>query len=89
VARTRSRNFLGQLNSLLSGGTLTGLGEGQLLERYLSDRVEAAFAEIIARHGTMVLGICRRWLDDPDDVDDAFQATFLVLLRKAASLRDR
>jgi RNA polymerase sigma factor (sigma-70 family) len=85
----RSKGFGGQLGSLLSGGTLTGLGEGQLLERFIADRDEAAFEELIARHGPMVLGICRRWLDDPHDVEDAFQATFRVLLRKAASLRDR
>jgi RNA polymerase sigma factor (sigma-70 family) len=88
-AKVGSKNLRGQLGSLLSGGTLTGLGEGQLLERFVADRDEAAFAELVERHGPMVLGICRHWLDDPRDVEDAFQATFLVLVRKAASLRDR
>jgi RNA polymerase sigma factor (sigma-70 family) len=74
---------------LFEGGSLTGLGEGQLLERFLAHRDDVAFAELIARHGPMVLDVCRRWLDDPHDVEDAFQATFLILVRKAGSLRDR
>ena len=74
---------------LFEGGSLTGLGEGQLLERFLAHRDDVAFSELVARHGPMVLAICRRWLDDPHDVEDAFQATFLVLVRKAGSLRDR
>jgi Sigma-70 region 2 len=81
MTRLRSRSVLGELRGLLSAGTLTGLSEGQLLERFIADRDEAAFEELIARHGPMVLGICRRWLDDPHDVEDAFQATFLVLMR--------
>ena len=56
---------------------------------FLADHDEAAFEELVARHGPMVLGICRRWLDNAHDIDDAFQATFLILLRKAGSLRDR
>jgi hypothetical protein len=84
MTRMRSGRVLGKLRALLSGGTLTGLGEGQLLERFLGDRDDDAFAELIVRHGPMVVGICPRWLDDPHDVDDAFQATFLVLLGNAA-----
>ena len=49
---------------------------------------EEAFEALMARHGPMVLGVCRRVLDDPCDVEDAFQATFLVLVKKAGSLRD-
>src|SRR3954449_8238622 len=81
--------ILGHVRQLFGAGTLVGMAEGQLLERFSSRRDEAAFELIVARHGPMVLGVCRRILSDPDDVEDAFQATFLVLVRKAGSLRDR
>ena len=70
-------------------GTLVGIAEGQLLQWFLSRRDEAAFEALVARHGPMVLGVCRRVLDDPHAVEDAFQATFLVLVRKAGSLAAR
>src|SRR5262249_48158965 len=61
--------------------------DGQLLERFVRQRDEAAFKALVARHGPMVLGVCRRLLHDPATVEDAFQATFLVLVRKAGSIR--
>ena len=73
---------------LFQGQGVSGLSEGELLRRFVSTRDEVAFGALLAHHGPMVLGVCRRLLDHPGDVDDAFQATFLVLLRKAASLRD-
>ena len=77
-----------QLVRVYSEGPVSGLTEGQLLERFLRRRDEAAFEALVARHGPMVLGVCGRLLRDPADVEDAFQATFLVLVRRAAGLRD-
>jgi zinc protease len=68
--------------------TIAALGESELLARFLKTGDEASFEAILDRHGPMVLGVCRRILDDSHDADDAFQATFLVLIKKARSIRD-
>ncbi len=75
-----------ELVRLFDGGSLSGLSEWELLEQYLAHRDELAFQVLVSRHGPMVLGICRRILANAADVEDAFQATFLVLLRRAGSL---
>src|SRR5215831_15632506 len=66
-----------------------GLTDGQLLESFLSRRDEAALAALVHRHGPMVWGVCRRVLPDFHDAEDAFQATFLVFVRKAVSIASR
>jgi RNA polymerase sigma factor (sigma-70 family) len=81
--------LLRQIHRLFARGTVSGLSEGQLLARFVGDRDESAFEAIVSRHGPMVLGVCWRLLENADDVEDAFQATFLVLVRRAGSLSDR
>jgi RNA polymerase sigma factor (sigma-70 family) len=83
MARGQERSVLNYLRNLVRP---TGTGEtadAQLLDRFVTCRDEAAFAELVRRHGPMVLGVCRRVLQQEQDVEDAFQATFLVLVRKA------
>src|SRR5258708_38272261 len=67
----------------------TAVSDGELLGRFLQARDPAAFELVVWRHGAMVQAVCRRILGRSADVDDAFQATFLVLLRQAKSIRRR
>jgi RNA polymerase sigma factor (sigma-70 family) len=80
---------LSQVHALFSVGTYRDLTDGQLLERFATEGGEAgelAFAALVERHGPMVLRVCRGILADPHDSQDAFQATFLVLVQKARAL---
>jgi RNA polymerase sigma factor (sigma-70 family) len=80
---------LHQLRNTLLAPTGGGLTDGQLLGQFVAHRDEGAFAALLRRHGPMVLAVCRRLLRHTQDAEDAFQATFLVLARKAPSVRDR
>ncbi|OAI46387.1 hypothetical protein AYO44_02150 [Planctomycetaceae bacterium SCGC AG-212-F19] len=78
---------LRRLRRWVGGGVAEDESDAQLLERFGTRQDEAAFATLMQRHGPLVLSVCRRMLADPHDVDDAFQATFVVLVRRAAALR--
>jgi RND family efflux transporter MFP subunit len=73
----------------LAGPEAAGVSDAQLLERFVCGRDEAAFELLLWRHGPMVLGLCRRLLPNLADAEDAFQATFLILARKAGSIARR
>jgi RNA polymerase sigma factor (sigma-70 family) len=82
-----SNTALRQVAWVFQEGTLTGLSDGQMLERFVDSRDEAAFEVLVGRHGPMVFNVCRQLLRDSHDVEDAFQAVFLVLVRKAGVIR--
>ena len=81
---------LRDIGTLFSSGMLGGLTDGQLLERFVNrddSSAEDAFTILLERHGPMVWGVCRRLLSDRSAAADAFQATFLVLVRRARAVR--
>jgi RNA polymerase sigma factor (sigma-70 family) len=89
VAYNRGGAVLRQIGSLFQDGTFGALTDAQLLEKFASrhgESSELAFAAIVERHGPMVLRVCRGATRDPHEAEDAFQATFLVLVKKAGSL---
>ena len=78
---------LRDLRKLVRGGTLGGLADGQLLARFAASNDGEAFEGLVARHGPMVMATCKAVLRHDQDVEDAFQTTFLILARKARSVR--
>jgi RNA polymerase sigma factor (sigma-70 family) len=89
VTNTAAGLCIGQLPGVLCAHDSEGRSDGQLLERFLTHQDDAAFAALVRSHGPMVLGVCRRILGNVADAEDAFQATFLVLVRRAHSLVSR
>jgi RNA polymerase sigma factor (sigma-70 family) len=87
MARRRPNAVLQHLHKLLAVQTTQALSDRDLLDRFIAQHDEAAFAALVERHGAMVLGTCRRLLRNAHDAEDASQAAFLVLARKAASIR--
>ncbi len=83
------RAALRQINRLFAEGVVTGLSDAQLLERFHTQHDAGAFEALVGRHGPMVLSVCRGILRDPHDAEDAFQATFLVLVAKGRTIRGR
>jgi hypothetical protein len=95
--RTPTNTSNRSIRTLFVAGSLCGLTDRHLLDRFLAREgdgdeadagAEAAFQVLVKRHGPMVLRLCRSLLNDRHDADDAFQATFLVLARRASSIRD-
>src|SRR4051812_27360197 len=90
MAIGRSAAVQGSLRLLLRAGVIGSQPDEQLLDRFLrgGDGSEAAFEFLVTRHGPMVLSVCRQVLGPSDEVEDAFQATFLILVRRAGAIRD-
>src|SRR4051812_10275239 len=86
MANERVNRFAEYLEQALQDRDGVGLTDGPLLERFLRHNDEGAFEAIVRRHGPMVLGVCLRVLGNRHDAEDAFQAAFLVLARKAGSI---
>src|SRR5690349_5034945 len=81
------QSFLNHLRQLTEPAGARELSDADLLERFRSGREEAAFTLLVQRHGPMVYGVCRHVLSDDHDTEDAFQATFLVLVRNVGAVR--
>lgn len=89
MVNLRLRLVLTHLHRLVGTGQPGALSDAQLLERFAAGHDEAAFTALMERHGPQVLAVCRRVLHDAHAAEDACQATFLVLARKAGSIRHK
>src|SRR5262249_46233182 len=88
MSHTQTGPLLRHLDELLNSHTAQQRTDRELLQRFLADRDEVAFAALVQRHGRLVLGVCRRVLRHEQDAEDAFQATFLVLARKGTAVQN-
>ncbi len=92
MATIRTKAGVGDIQRLFQVGSVVGLSDAQLLDRYLCESrevAEVAFAALVDRHGPMVLRVCNDVLNDSHDAQDAAQVTFLVLARQASAIRRR
>ncbi len=89
MAGGKLRAMLRHIRKLAGAPASAGVTDGQLLERFVTERDEAAFELLVRRHERMVWGVCWRLLANSHDVEDAFQAAFVVLVRKARTVRKR
>jgi RNA polymerase sigma factor (sigma-70 family) len=89
MATGQLNGVLKQIRKLVAAENADKLSDRQLLDHYVQDRDEAAFTALVNRHGAMVLNVCRRVLHNHSDAEDACQATFLVLARKAHAIRKK
>src|SRR5579875_1129918 len=86
MASKQPSSILRQLRQMVAVKDAGTVPDQQLLDRFVRRREEAAFEALVRRHGSLVLGVCRRVLHNWHDAEDVFQATFLVLARKADSI---
>src|SRR5213079_3745263 len=86
MADAQLRPVVQIIRKLVSPGWAVDLSDRQLLERFIQTKDHGSFAVLLERHGRLVMGVCRRALRNQPDSEDAFQATFLVLVRKADSI---
>ncbi len=85
----QAKKLLKHIRRLVVAQSTGRLTDGQLLDRFVTSQDQAAFAAMVTRHGAMVLGVCRRVLRNVEDAEDACQAAFLVLARKASAIRKK
>src|SRR5262249_13560589 len=86
MSRIEPKSLVDYVCGLVAEGGLDALSDRALLQRFTSRHDDVAFKTILRRHGPMVMRVCQRWLKRREDAEDVFQATFLVLARKAGTL---
>src|SRR5690349_3161952 len=89
MSRVELNSVLRHIRKLAGESAVEEAAGGQLLERFVTHGDEAAFATLVQRHSPLVYAVCRRVLQQDQDAEDALQATFLILARKAGSIHKR